>query len=315
MGQPTAVTMPPSEGGAAGADMALQSMTGFARAREQRSGVPIAWEVKSVNGKGIEARFRLPPGFERIEQPARAAIQKKFARGNVQAMLSVAHVGAQPQPVVNEDFLRDLAGLANRLVDQFGVTPPSADGLLALRGVLEAPEVIESDEARAESDAAILSTLDDALAGLEDARRAEGEALGRLLSGHLDHIEQLTAQAEADPSRDVAVIRQRLADQVRLLLDASSGLDETRLAMEAAMLATKADVREEIDRLKAHITAARSLLAAGGPVGRKLDFLSQEFNREANTLCSKSNAASLTTIGLELKAIVDQFREQVQNLE
>lgn len=307
--------MPPSKGGAAGADMALQSMTGFARAREQRNGMPIAWEVKSVNGKGIEARFRLPPGFERIEQPARAAIQKKFARGNVQAALSVVHAGVQPQPVVNEDFLRDLAGLANRLVEQFGVTPPSADGLLALRGVLEAPEVIESDEARAEADAAILSALDDALAGLEDARKAEGEALGRLLSGHLDRIEQLTAQAEADPSRDAGVIRQRLAEQVRLLLDAANGLDETRLAMEAAMLATKADVREEIDRLKAHITTARSLLAAGGPVGRKLDFLSQEFNREANTLCSKSNAASLTTIGLELKAVVDQFREQVQNLE
>ena len=295
--------------------MALQSMTGFARARGQSSDSAIAWEVKSVNGKGIEARLRLPPGFERIEQPARAAIQKRFARGNVQATLAVAHVGLQSQPVVNEDFLKDLAGLAARLVEQYGAAPPSADGLLALRGVLDAPEILESDEERAASDAAILSALDEALAGLEQARKAEGEALGQVLAGHLDRIGELTARAEADPSRDVAAIRQRLAEQVRLLLDAANGLDETRLAMEAALLATRADVREEIDRLKAHVAAARTLLSGGGPVGRKLDFLSQEFNREANTLCSKSNAASLTATGLELKAVVDQFREQVQNLE
>lgn len=295
--------------------MTLQSMTGFARARAEAGGAAIAWEVKSVNGKGIEARFRLPTGFERIEQPARAAIQKRFSRGNVQATLAVAHVGAQAQPVVNEEFLRDLAGLAQRLVEQFGATPPSADGLLALRGVLDTPEFLESEESRAATDAAILAALDEALAGLEQARKTEGEALGHVLTGHLNRIEQLTGQAEADPSRDAVVIRQRLAEQVRLLLDNGNGLDEARLAQEAALLATRADVREEIDRLKAHVTAARALLASGGPVGRKLDFLSQEFNRESNTLCSKSNAASLTAIGLELKAVVDQFREQVQNLE
>ena len=295
--------------------MALQSMTGFARAGAELDGVAIAWEVKSVNGKGIEARFRLAPGFERIEQPARQAIQKRFSRGNLQATLTVVHVALTTQPVVNEDFLKDLAGLARRLVDQFGVTPASADGLLALRGVLEAPEILESDEARAATDAAILSALDAALVGLEEARRGEGAALGAILAGHLDRIEVLTAQAEADTSREPGVIRQRIADQVRLLLDAANGLDETRLNMEAALLAAKADIREELDRLKAHVASARELLAKGGAVGRKLDFLSQEFNRESNTLCSKSNAASLTLIGLELKAVVDQFREQVQNLE
>lgn len=295
--------------------MTLQSMTGFARSRASLNGDAIAWEVRSVNGKGIETRFRLPPGFERIEQPARAAVQKQFSRGNVQATLTLVRAGLQPQPVVNEVFLRDLAGLAQRLVDQFGAQPASADGLLALRGVLDAPEVVESEEARATTDAAILSGLDEALAGLRQARLGEGEALGRLLTGHLDRIEHLVAQAEADPSRDVAVIRQRLAEQVRLLVESANGFDEARLAMEAALLATKADVREEIDRLTAHIASARSLLAGGGPIGRKLDFLSQEFNRESNTLCSKSTAASLTTIGLELKAVVDQFREQVQNLE
>jgi uncharacterized protein (TIGR00255 family) len=296
--------------------MALQSMTGFARAGAELNGAAIAWEVKSVNGKGIEARFRLAPGFERIEQPARQAIQKRFSRGNVQASLAVVHVGLTTQPVVNEDFLKDLAGLARRLVDQFGVSPASADGLLALRGVLETPEIIETDEVRAATDVAILSTLEAALTGLEEARRSEGAALGAILAGHLDRIAALTAQAEADPSREPAVIRQRIADQVRLLLDAANGLDETRLTQEAALLATKADIREELDRLKAHIASARELLAGnGGAVGRKLDFLSQEFNRESNTLCSKSNAASLTSIGLELKAVVDQFREQVQNLE
>ena len=295
--------------------MALQSMTGFARAGAELKDAAIAWEVKSVNGKSLETRFRLQPGFERIEQPARQLIQKRFSRGNVQATLAAVHIGVGPQPVVNEEFLTDLADLAKRLVEQFGVQPASADGLLALRGVLDAAEILESDEARAESDTIVLSAFDAALAGLEQAREAEGEALGAVLNGHLDRIERLTAQAEADPSRDVAVIRQRLNEQVRLLLDNANGLDESRLNMEAALLATKADVREELDRLKAHIASARALLVSGGPVGRKLDFLSQEFNRESNTLCSKSNAASLTSIGLELKAVVDQFREQVQNLE
>jgi uncharacterized protein (TIGR00255 family) len=295
--------------------MALQSMTGFARAGAELRNAAVAWEVRSVNGKGLEMRFRLPPGFERIEQPARQAIQKRFSRGNVQASLSVVHVGLEAQPVVNEDFLQDLARLAQGLVDQFGLRPASADGLLALRGVLEAPEVLESDEARAETDAVILSALETALAGLEQARKTEGAALGAVLGAHVDRIAALTNAAEADPSRDVAVIRQRVAEQVRLLLEAANGLDEARLNMEAALLATRADIREEIDRLKTHVVSARALLASGGPVGRKLDFLSQEFNRESNTVCSKSNAASLTAIGLELKAVVDQFREQVQNLE
>ncbi len=295
--------------------MALQSMTGFARAVAAHDGAAIAWEVKSVNGKSIETRLRLPPGFERLEPAARQAVQKRFSRGNIQAVLAVARTGVQAQPVINEAFLKDIAGLARRLEEQFGVAPASADGLLALRGVLETPETIETEEERAPLDAAILAALDDALAGLEEARHREGEALQVVLLGHLDRIAALTLAAESDSSREPAVIRQKIAEQVRLLMDAASGLDEARLHQEAAFLATKADIREEIDRLKTHVAAARSLIAAGGPVGRKLDFLSQEFNRESNTLCSKSNAASVTGIGLELKAVVDQFREQVQNLE
>jgi uncharacterized protein (TIGR00255 family) len=177
------------------------------------------------------------------------------------------------------------------------------------------PEAVETEEQRAAIDAVIMDGLEKGLAGLVEARKAEGEALRTLLSDHIATIETLTVQAEADPSREPAQIRQRLAEQVRLLLEASPALDETRLNMEAAFLATKADIREEIDRLKTHVASARILLAGGGAIGRKLDFLAQEFNRESNTLCSKSNAAAVTAIGLELKAVVDQFREQVQNLE
>ena len=296
--------------------MSLQSMTGFARVAAEHAGAAIVWEVKSVNGKGLEFRPRLPQGFERLEPMLRQAVQKRFARGSFQAALTVTRgTGAQAQPVVNEAFLRDVAGLALRLQEQFGTAPATADGLLCLRGVLEMPERAETEEERAALDAAIEAGLADALAGLADARRAEGEALGALLAGHLDAIEALTLRAEADPSREPAAIRARLAEQVRLLLDASAGLDEARLHQEAALLATRADIREEIDRLKTHVASARALLHAGGAVGRKLDFLAQEFNRESNTLCSKSSAAAVTAIGLELKAVVDQFREQVQNLE
>ncbi len=295
--------------------MGLQSMTGFGRAVADNTGAAIVWELKSVNGKGLEARLRLPPGCERLEQPVRQAIQKRFSRGNVQASLTLTRTGAQAQPVVNDEFLRDLAGLARRLEEQFGVAPATADGLLALRGVLDAPEAAESEEARAELDAAILATLDAALASLETARRDEGAALGELLLGHLGAIQTLTERAEADPSREPTAIRGRLAEQVKALLETGAPLDEARLHMEAAFLATKADIREEIDRLKTHVASGRTLIAQGGPIGRKLDFLSQEFNRESNTLCSKSNAAAVTAIGLELKSVVDQFREQVQNLE
>jgi len=181
--------------------------------------------------------------------------------------------------------------------------------------VLDIPETVETEEARAALDIAIMAALDGALKGLEQARQGEGAALALLLSGHIDAIETLTLRAEADPSRETAAIRERIAEQVRLLMDASANLDASRLHMEAAFLATKADIREEIDRLKTHVASGRTLLGGGGAVGRKLDFLAQEFNRESNTLCSKSNAAAVTAIGLELKAVVDQFREQVQNLE
>lgn len=295
--------------------MALQSMTGFARSVANMASVAVAWELKSVNGKSIEARLRLPQGFERIEARVRQVIQKRFSRGNIQASLTVSRDAAAVQPVINEAFLRDLAELAQRLEQQYGTAPATADGLLALRGVLDLPEVAEDEATRAALDEVIVAALNEALEGLEAARLAEGEALGELLAGHIEAIDRLTAQAENDPSRHPAAIRKKLAEQVALLMDASANLDEQRLHMEAAFLAAKADIREELDRLGTHVASARALLEAGGPIGRKLDFLAQEFNRESNTLCSKSNAASITAIGLELKTVVDQFREQVQNLE
>jgi uncharacterized protein (TIGR00255 family) len=296
--------------------MAVQSMTGFARAAAEHEGAQVAWELRSVNGKSLEARLRLPPGFERLEQPAKQAIQKRFSRGNVQASLAVARSGAGARPVVNEAFLEEAAALARSLEQRYGCAPASADGLLALRGVLELPELGDDEETRATLDAAILAALDRALSDLEASRLSEGAALAGILLGHVDAIERLTLRAEADPSREPAVIRARIAAQVKLLIDAvGAALDEGRLHMEAALLATKADIREEIDRLKAHVASARDLIAGGGAIGRRLDFLAQEFNRESNTLCSKANAAAVTAVGLELKVVVDQFREQVQNLE
>ncbi len=295
--------------------MTLQSMTGFARASGAADIASFAWELRSVNGKGLDLRLRLPPGLERLEMPARQALQKRFTRGNIQGTLALSRSAILVQPRVNEEFLRDVAELASRLESQFGCAPATADGLLALRGVLDLPEGVDDPDSAERLDAAILAALDAAASSLEEARSAEGTALRDVLAGHLDAIEALTLRAEADPSREPAAIRERLRQQVALLLESTQPLDEQRLAMEAAFLATKADIREEIDRLKTHVASGRALLAGGGAAGRKLDFLAQEFNRESNTLCSKSNAAAVTAIGLELKAVVDQFREQIQNLE
>ncbi len=294
--------------------MSLQSMTGFARSSAQHDEASITWELKSVNGKSADARLRLPPGFERLEQPVRKAVQQRFNRGNIYANLTINQTIAAATPVVNEEFLKDVAGLSKRLEEQFGCRPASADGLLSLRGVLEPRSQEVDEEALKVLDEKILACFEEALAELESMRKQEGAALASILGEHISRIEQLTAAAEADSSREPAAIRERLQMQIAPLLE-DTALDEGRLYQEAAFLASKADICEEIDRLKAHIDAARKSLAGEAAVGRKLDFLAQEFNRESNTMCSKSNAAAITEIGLELKAVVDQFREQVQNLE
>lgn len=294
--------------------MALQSMTGFARS-EGGSEPRWTWELRSVNGKGLDVRIRLPSGFERLEQSVRETIARSFTRGNIQVLLTVEGRAPGQRVVINEAVLAQVIEAMERVRGRIPVEPPTLDGILAIRGVLEVEDAIADEAAQAETDAAILAGLGRATDELSRSRRREGAAIGAVLDARIAEIAALTRQAEVSPLRQPEAIRARLAEQIATLLDAAPALDPDRLHQEAVLLATKADIREEIDRLDAHVTAARELLAAGGPVGRRLDFLAQEFNREVNTLCSKANDRSLTTIGLELKAVVDQLREQIQNLE
>ncbi len=293
----------------------VQSMTGFARARTQRETVSATVEIKSVNGKGLDIRLRYPPGMDFLDVPLRQAMQKRFMRGSLQVNLTVDTQGPAAPVRINEELLAHVMTLTSELVTRHNATPPSADGLLAIRGVVETFESDLDDLMRETILEAALDAAVSAIDGLEAARQVEGEAIRGILRQRMDEIEALARRAETDENRQPAVIRARLAQQVATLLDAGPGLDPARLHAEAALLAAKADIKEELDRLDAHVAAARKLLGEGGAIGRKLDFLAQEFNRESNTLCSKSNAVSITAVGLELKVVTDQFREQVQNLE
>jgi len=295
--------------------MALQSMTGFARVEGTSGRTRWAWELRSVNGKGLDLRLRLPPGFEALEADVRRLAGETFSRGNMQAGLSVAVSEPQIEAVVNEGALAAVLSLRDRLSGIVDPAPPRLDTLLSVRGIVDFREAEESETERAARDRDIRAGLEAALARLAGMRAGEGGALAGILLGQIERIERLTGEVEADPSRSVSAIAERLAAQVAALTQGASALDRDRLHQEVALLATKADLREEIDRLKAHVAAARALIAGGGPVGRKLDFLAQEFNRESNTICSKSNAAAVTAAGIELKVVIDQFREQVQNLE
>ena len=295
--------------------MPLASMTGFARSQGSAGGYHWAWELKSVNGKGLDFRLRLPPGWDAIELPVRASAAKLLARGNVSAMLAVERTGALPTVRVNEKVLAAVLETIRNIAKRVDASPPSLDGILGLKGVIEITEAEESAGERREVETAVAAGFEAALSDLVDARRNEGLALARVLEARLVEIARLTAAAEASPARRSEAIRARLAEQVKSIVGTGEKLDSDRLYQEAILLAAKADVREELDRLQAHVDAARKLLGAGGPVGRKLDFIAQELNRESNTLCAKSNDVSLTAIGLDLKTAVDQFREQVQNLE
>lgn len=295
--------------------MAIQSMTGFARHEGEAEGCRFIWELRSVNGKGLDVRLRLPQGFDSLEQPVRKAAAAQFSRGNLQVTLSLSTTGAAVEAVVNEAALEAVIVLVNQLGDRIDARRPALDGLLNIKGVLEFREPEISPEIRAARDQTILDGFLTAVAELRSMRLSEGAALAKVLGEQVDRIEGLTLAVEADPSRSPEAIRARLADQVASLMNSGAALDRDRLHMEAALLANKADLREEIDRLKAHVEAARALLASDGGAGRRLDFLAQEFNRETNTICSKSNAAPVTAIGLDLKVVIDQFREQVQNLE
>jgi uncharacterized protein (TIGR00255 family) len=295
--------------------MSLHSMTGFARADGSSTGYRWAWEIRSVNGKGLDIRSRLSAGFERLEAQARERCAGRLARGNVQATLTVVGEPTVNRFRINEDVLDQILAVMRTLARRIDAQPPTIDGIMAIRGVVEESDGEIDSAARERLDTEILSSLDRALDELVAFRSREGEAIGEVLRTRLGEITMLVRAAEASPVRTPEAIRGRLAEQVAALLDAAPALDPDRLHQEAVLLATKADIREEIDRLDAHVAAATALLSHGGPVGRRLDFLAQEFGRESNTLCAKSNDRAITAIGLELKAVVDQLREQIQNLE
>ena len=295
--------------------MALSSMTGFARADGVSGPYAWSWELKSVNAKGLELRLRTPPGWDAVEGPLRAKAAEALARGTVHANLTVQRTGVAPVVRVNEPVLAAVLSTMNDIARRIDATPPSIDGILGLKGVIEVIDEDEREEDRRAGEAAVIAGFGTALTSLAEMRRREGTALAAILLIRLDEIAALTARAENAPGRKPEAIKARLSDQIATLLDTSTRFDPDRLHQEALLMASKADIREELDRLVAHVAQARRLIGAGGPAGRKLDFLSQELNRESNTLCAKSNDVDLTNIGLELKTVVEQFREQVQNLE
>lgn len=273
------------------------------------------WEIKSLNGRNLDIRSRFPTGYEVLDAVARSTVPKHCTRGNLQITLSMDRSATPVQLKVNHELLQQLLSLLSEIESEVKTAPPRLDGLLAFRGVVE---TIEEKETAEELDVRIAAMEEDlvlALEALTIMRRSEGKRLEKTINSHLKQIEGLVADAAGAEAARPESLRARLQAQVDELLDMSPALPEDRLAQEAAILVAKSDVREELDRLRAHIAAARDLIGEGGAVGRRLDFLCQEFNREANTLCSKSWDVALTRIGLELKSVIDQLREQVQNIE
>ena len=295
--------------------MTINSMTGFARDSGSLGDWSWQWELKSVNGKALDMRLRLPPGMDQIEPSVRQRLQKMMKRGNFQVGLTLANSNSRETVSVNQALLGELTAIAQRLRTEIGAPALQAEALLGLRGVIEPVKTeVPEDEATAR-DAAVLQSFDRALAALEVARAEEGKRLQAVLQEQLQRISQLAIAARDNQARTPEALRKRLKEQVARLLEAGSSFDEQRLHQEAILVATRSDIQEELDRLFSHVEAAGLLLASAEPVGRKFDFLAQEFNREANTLCSKAIDRSLTAIGLDLKTVIDQMREQVQNIE
>ncbi|MEZ5819892.1 MAG: YicC/YloC family endoribonuclease [Bradyrhizobium sp.] len=295
--------------------MALSSMTGFARSHGASGPYTFEWELKSVNAKGFDLRLRLPPGWDDVEAPAKKRAGELLVRGTVYASLSVMRTNAVAQVRINEDVLAAVVKVASQVAGKIDAVAPSVDGLLAIKGVIEVVEPESDEEEDKAAKAAAMAAFEQALTSLVEMRRREGETLGQVLGARMDELEQLARRAEAAPGRKPEAIRARLAEQIAALLATSDRFDQDRLTQEALLIATKADIREELDRIASHIAQARDMIGKGGPVGRRLDFLAQEFNREVNTCCSKSNDIELTNTGLAMKNVVEQFREQVQNLE
>ncbi len=292
----------------------LCSMTGFARTSGFATPYRWAWEIKTVNSKGLDLRLRLPPGLEGVEAKSRELLGKRLTRGACYANLTATREVSTAEPRLNRSVLLNLIAALHAISQETGLPPVSLDALVGVRGVIDVGEAEEDEATLAVAQAAMLDGLERAVDGLATMREQEGAALSAIMTQKLDRIEALSGQADACPARQPPAIKAKLAQAVAQILEIGR-FDEARLHQEAALLAAKADIREELDRLFAHVAAARKLLSEGGPIGRKLDFLAQELGRESNTLCAKSNDSALTAIGLELKVEIEQFREQAQNIE
>lgn len=293
----------------------MQSMTGFGRASGETDNWRWAWEVRSVNGRGLDLRIRLPATFEGLDPGVRKAIQARFKRGSFALSLNATRAAGAVRVQVNQDVLREVLSAADEVQKATNASPPRVDGLLALKGVLENVESADSDEARASLERSLLQGLESALEEVEQVRSKEGARLNDVLTEKLEEISALTDRIELSPSRSPEAIQARLSEQIARILENSAGLDAARLHQEAIIVATRADVEEEVKRLRTHLAAARDLWQSTEPVGRQLDFLAQEFNREANTICSKAASDDISQAGLVLKTAIDQLREQVQNIE
>ncbi len=295
--------------------MTLCSMTGFARAGGSFGDYSWNWEIKSVNGKGLDIRCRFPAGLESIEQPARSLIKENFARGNFQVGLHITRQSSGANLTLNEEALKKVLAVLDELSKRMETSAPSPVEVLTMRGVLETVDESVTDEEIALRDSALLESLKVVLKNLKITRQKEGAHLQSILGAAVSDIKRLSKSARKSEGAQAETIRDRLKAQIDEILGAAPSLPEERLTQEVALLMVKADIREEIDRLDAHALAMNDLLISSKPVGRQLDFLMQELNREANTLCSKAADVALTRIGLDLKAVIDQAREQVQNIE
>jgi uncharacterized protein (TIGR00255 family) len=295
--------------------MTLKSMTGFARTDGTHEQTRWFWEVRSVNGRSLDVRLRLPSGLERLEPRVRARCQEQLVRGNCTISLALKRDAGQMEIRLNQAALGEAMAVAEQAQKQTLLEPAKLDTLLGMRGVVEVAEPDESEEQREAFAAALLAGLADALDQLVAARVAEGQRLEEVIEAQLSAIDILVSQATAIMAQQPDLIAARLREQIAKLDEAGASLDPERLHQEGLLLAAKADIQEELDRLTAHVAAARELIASGQPAGRKLEFLAQEFNREANTTCSKAAGIEISRIGLELKSVIDQLREQVQNIE
>ena len=296
--------------------MTVMSMTGFGRAEGEGPAGRWVWEAKSVNGRGLDIRLNLPQGAERLDGPARDALRARFTRGSVNVVLSFEPASSDAPMRIDQAALSRYARAARMLARQPGMRRADPAALLALKGVVSQAGARSAASLGEADEAAMLVTLNEALDALKAARASEGAATAAMIEDRLAEIDRLLTEAKTAAAALGPAMAERLKKRAGELAGAAGvAIDADRIAQEAVLLAVKADVREELDRLTAHVVAARALLAEGGAVGRRFDFLAQEFAREANTTCSKAASRALSEAGLALKTVVDQIREQVQNVE